>query len=95
MTVHELPDFHPETGHLHTCNGVGPCGCAAALYCVAADEHQQVSAVLQWVADTGCTCPGDVHYASLPDHELDCPAQVEHLLLALSLAAQDGGQADG
>lgn len=29
---YELPDFHPETGHLHTCNRVGPCECAARLY---------------------------------------------------------------
>ena len=33
----ELPDFHPETGHLHACNQQRSCGCASALYAVAED----------------------------------------------------------
>lgn len=41
---------------------------------------QRVEAVMQYIADTGCTCPGDFHYASLPDHETGCLAQIEHLL---------------
>jgi len=40
----------------------------------------RVKAVLDHIGDTGCTCPGDYVYASLPDHELDCLAQIEHLL---------------
>jgi hypothetical protein len=41
---------------------------------------ERVRAVVQWIEDTECTCPGDVYYGSLPDHECGCPAQVEHLL---------------
>lgn len=52
--------------------------------------RQRIDAVLAWVAETGCTCPGDYHYGSLPDHELDCPAQVEHLLtVAASASSQE------
>lgn len=42
----------------------------------------RVRAVLEHIGDTGCSCPGDVFHASLPDHELDCFAQIEHLLTA-------------
>lgn len=40
----------------------------------------RVEAVMQHISDTGCTCPGDDYHASLPDHELGCLAQIEHLL---------------
>lgn len=42
--------------------------------------RDRIDAVLQHISDTGCTCPGDFYYASLPDHENACLAQVEHLL---------------
>lgn len=34
---YELPDFHPETGHLHVCTDRVTCACAAWLYCLAQD----------------------------------------------------------
>ena len=46
----------------------------------------QVKAVLGWVAEMGCTCPGDFVYGSLADHENECPAQVEHLLTLIAPA---------
>lgn len=48
------------------------------------DLQAQVAVVLDWIANTGCTCPVDYQYASLPDHENECPAQVEHLLTTTS-----------
>lgn len=37
---YELPDFHPETGHLHTCTDRSTCDCAAHLYCIAQDAEE-------------------------------------------------------
>lgn len=33
----EIADFHPETGHLHTCADRATCDCAAHLFCLAED----------------------------------------------------------
>lgn len=41
---------------------------------------ERVRAILAWVADVGCCCDGDYEYASLADHDRDCPGQAERLL---------------
>jgi hypothetical protein len=41
---------------------------------------ERVRAVVAFIEDVGCTCPKGLNYASLPDHELSCFAQVQHLL---------------
>jgi len=40
----ELPDFHPETGHLHTCEDRATCSCAAWLFSMAAQYEDRLPA---------------------------------------------------
>lgn len=76
---HEVADFHPETGHLHTCEDRATCDCAAWLYAVAADAEARLYAPERLAAEVPCCpcCAGwkrsdpEGHVAALP-HRKAC-----------------------